>query len=75
MITSRFYFILLICLVTVFSPIQAQEDLPEPQMQSGPGVPPPPGLVVPIDSGIILLLFSGLSLGIFHLSKFSVRKY
>src|SRR5690606_4303541 len=37
-----------------------------------PGNPPPPGLVVPIDSHISFLLFSGLGLGVFF--YFSQRK-
>ncbi len=44
--------------------------LPEPQMNSeldGPG-PPPPGLVVPLDTNIFILLASGLALGIYFLT-------
>tara|TARA_R100000935_G_C2801864_1_gene150856 strand:- start:718 stop:1005 length:288 start_codon:yes stop_codon:yes gene_type:complete len=32
-----------------------------------PGNPPPPGLVVPIDTNISLLLAAGLGLGMFYL--------
>jgi len=32
-----------------------------------PGPPPPPGLVVPIDSNVGLLLIAGLGLGIYFL--------
>lgn len=42
----------------------AQDQLPEPQLSSlSDPAPPPPGLVVPIDTGIVILLISGLILG------------
>ena len=42
----------------------AQDQLPEPQLNSlTDPAPPPPGLVVPIDTGISILLISGLLLG------------
>jgi len=47
----------------------AQDDkLPEPQMNSAPGGPPPPGLVVPLDTNIFILFAAGLGLGIYFLT-------
>lgn len=41
--------------------------MPPPMMQdSGPG-PPPPGLVVPIDTNISLLAAAGVLLGVYFL--------
>ena len=40
-------------------------DLPEPQAQT-PG-PPPPGLVVPIDSNLLFLMIGGILLGVFFI--------
>ncbi len=40
-----------------------QESPPEPQKSPGP---PPPGLVVAIDSGIGYLLLMGIALGIYY---------
>lgn len=64
------YFLMLLILswpATIF----AQENVPEPQMNALeiPG-PPPPGLVVPIDSGIVILLIAGLFFGVYMLSKY-----
>jgi hypothetical protein len=42
-------------------------ELPEPQANSDPGNPPPPGLVVPLDTNIYFLLVAGLGLGIYFL--------
>ncbi len=39
----------------------AQEEVPEP------GVPPPPGLIVPIDFGIPGVMAGGLVIGIYFL--------
>ncbi|MFN4761980.1 hypothetical protein ACKGJN_02550 [Gillisia sp. Q332] len=36
-------------------------------MDTGPGGPPPPGLVVPIDTNIYILLIAGIFLGIYFL--------
>jgi len=48
----------------------AQDNkLPEPKMMnSGPGGPPPPGLVVPLDTNIIILFAAGLGLGVYFLT-------
>lgn len=40
------------------------ECVPRNQCRGGPN-PPPPGLVVPIDSNISLLIIAGLGLGIY----------
>lgn len=37
------------------------------------GGPPPPGLVVPIDSKVIFLLISGLGLGVYFLTSTKKR--
>jgi len=42
--------------------------LPEPQMNSDPGGPPPPGLVVPLDTNIIFLMVAGLGLGVYFIT-------
>lgn len=42
---------------------------PQPQANSGPGGPPPPGLVVPIDNHLSLLIAAGLSLGIYFFAS------
>lgn len=59
-------YILVMLMLSWPSTIVAQDDMPEPMASTevGPG-PPPPGLVVPIDSGIPILLISGLLLGIY----------
>jgi len=47
----------------------AQDNkLPEPQMNSGPEGPPPPGLVLPLDTNIFFLFAAGLCLGIYFLT-------
>lgn len=43
------------------------DDPPEPVKAPGP---PPPGLPLPIDTGLLFLLISGLLLGGFYLLKF-----
>jgi len=42
--------------------------------QCAPGQPPPPGLVLPIDSNIYFLLAAGLGLGIYFLG-FTGKKF
>lgn len=44
------------------------KELPEPQMNSGPGGPPPPGLPLPLDTDIFFLLVAGCGLGIYFLA-------
>ena len=44
------------------------KELPEPQMDSGPGGPPPPGLIVPLDTNKIFLLVAGICLGTYFLT-------
>lgn len=59
----------LLCLWTI-NVFSLTQELPEPQMNtdSDTGVgPPPPGLVVPIDSKIILLAAAGVILGAYVL--------
>lgn len=43
------------------------KELPEPQMNSTPG-PPPPGLELPLDTNIFFLLVAGIGLGIYFLT-------
>tara|TARA_R100000935_G_C2801864_1_gene150855 strand:- start:318 stop:545 length:228 start_codon:yes stop_codon:yes gene_type:complete len=50
-----------------FSLFAFQTEVPEPQAQSGPGIPPPPGLVVPIDSNIVILIICGILLGVYFI--------
>jgi len=61
--------ILLWVFILVISTFAWAQDnkLPEPQMNSGPGGPPPPGLVVPLDTNIFILFAAGLGLGIYFL--------
>ncbi len=62
--------ILLWVFILVISPCTWAQDnkLPEPQMNSDPGGPPPPGLVVPLDTNIFILFAAGLGLGIYFLT-------
>ena len=46
------------------------KDLPPPQMQSGVGIPPPPGL--PIDFGIPGVMAGGVLIGIYFLRNRNV---
>ena len=64
-------FLLILFLIFTTMSLGQTADLPEPQMNAGPGGPPPPGLVVPIDTNSPVLLISGLLLGIYflHLSR------
>lgn len=50
--------------------ILAQDKkLPEPQrMDFGSGEPPPPGLVLPLDTDIFILFAAGLGLGIYFIT-------
>jgi hypothetical protein len=44
---------------------QTADSLPEPQMEdSSSQVPPPPGLILPIDTNIGFLIAAGLMVGI-----------
>ncbi len=61
-------FILILHFLLWPATIFAQDDMPEPQMID-PG-PPPPGLVVPIDSNIEVLLVLGLLFGGIYILKF-----
>ena len=45
-----------------------KNELPEPQMNSDPGGPPPPGLELPLDTHIFILFAAGLGLGIYFLT-------
>jgi len=62
-------YLLMLLILSWSAPLFAQKGLPEPQMASTPG-PPPPGLVVPIDMGLNFLLISGVLLGCFYVIKF-----
>lgn len=60
--------LLLVIILMISNCTWAQiNELPEPQMNSGPG-PPPPGLELPLDTNIIFLLVAGLGLGIYFLT-------
>lgn len=61
------YFLLLLFLIATSLSWGQTNDLPEPQMNSDPGGPPPPGLVVPIDTDVYILLIAGLFLGSYFL--------
>ena len=63
---------ILLCFLSFKSHSQ-DHYLPDPQMAAGPGVPPPPGLVVPIDSKMILLAAAGGILGIYVLRPKALR--
>lgn len=57
------YWSVLLCFLSINCFSQSHE-LPEPQMSA---VPPPPGLVVPIDSNMSFLTTAGILLGIYVL--------
>ena len=61
------YFLLILFLILTSLSWGQTADLPEPQMNSDPGGPPPPGLVVPIDTNSSILLIAGIFLGIYFL--------
>ncbi len=64
--TSRLFLFIFFIVLTSLGWGQTA-DLPEPQMDAGPGGPPPPGLVVPIDTNRSILLIAGIFLGIYFL--------
>lgn len=67
----RFLLLCLVIFVSTIAPIYAQKaGPPEPTLssQSEPSIPPP-GLPVPIDDHIWLLLIMGLVLGVYFLVK------
>jgi hypothetical protein len=60
--------LLWVCVLVISTCTWAQDHkLPEPQMNSGPGGPPPHGLILPLDTNIFFLIAAGLGLGIYFL--------